>query len=111
MGSYGSYSRRCAASGAACHPRACGLGPGGVCTGGPDGSVDVAQDVVGLLDKFANINALPKAMTDFEPGNDRIHDGPDLKVNISRDVLDALEAFGGLPYPFEPEGPLPCGAD
>ena len=85
----------------------CGTGPGGVCTGPADGRADVAQDVVGLLDKFANINALPKAMADLEPGDNGANNGPDLKVNISRDVLYALEAFSGFSYPFTPGDP--CG--
>ncbi len=85
----------------------CGPGPGGVCTGVADGSADVAQDVVGLLDKFANINAIQKARADIEPGDNGINNGPDFKVNIARDVLFALEAFSGFPYPFTPGDP--CG--
>ncbi len=87
----------------------CGPGPGGVCTGLADGSADVAQDVVGLLDKFANINALSKSRTDIEPGDNGVNNGPDFKVNISRDVLFALEAFKGFPYPFEPGDPCAPG--
>ena len=87
----------------------CGPGPGGVCTGVADDSADVAQDVVGLLDKFANINAIQKSRADIEPGDNGINNGPDFKVNISRDVLFALEAFQGLPYPFTPGDP--CAPD
>lgn len=88
----------------------CGPGPGGACTGGPDGSADVAQDVVGLLDKFANISSLPKSRADIEPGDNGINNGPDLKVNVANDVLFALDAFAGAPYPFTPGNPCSPGA-
>ncbi len=85
----------------------CGLGPGGVCTGFPDGSTDVSQDVVGLLDKFANINSIQKARADIVPGDNGINNGPDFKVTIAGDTLFALDAFQGFPYPFTPGDP--CG--
>lgn len=87
----------------------CGPGPGGICTGVADGAADVAQDVVGLLDKFANKNAIQKARADIEPGDNDINNGPDFKVNIARDVLFTLEAFQGFPYPFTPGDP--CGPE
>ena len=87
----------------------CGPGPGGVCTAVADGMVDITQDVVGLLDKFANINDIQKARADIEPGDNGINNGPDFKVNIARDVLFALEAFSGFPYPFEPGDPCRPG--
>ncbi len=77
------------------------------CTGVADGSPDVAQDVLGLIGKFANINSLPKSRADIEPGDNGINNGPDFKVNIARDVLFALEGFQGFPYPFTPGDP--CG--
>ncbi len=72
-----------------------------------DGSADVAQDVVGCLDKFANINSIQKARADIETGDDGINNGPDFKVNVASDVLFALDAFQGLVYPFAPGDP--CG--
>lgn len=67
----------------------------------PDGRVDVTVDAVGILDGFANRpNAPAKARTDLEPST------PDRKINIT-DVVFALDAFSGRPYPFAP-GPAPC---
>lgn len=78
----------------------CGPGPGGACTGDPDQVVDVANDVCGVLEKFANSNNLQKAMADVD------HNEPDRKVSVSNDVLWVLDAFGGGSYPFS--GPDPC---
>ncbi len=87
----------------------CGPGPGGACTDVSEGSTDVANDVLGLLDKFANINALQKARADIEPGDNGTNNGPDFKVNVTNDVLFALEAFTGAPYPFTPGDPCAPG--
>ena len=66
---------------------------------GPDGSVDVATDVVALLDKFGSSPTSPgKARADLEPST------PDLVINIT-DVTSALDAFGGAAYPFVPASP------
>lgn len=81
----------------------CGPGGGGACTADPDGVIDATNDVLGVLDKFANANLLPKIRADLEPGDD----GPDFLVNVANDVLYTLEAFTGLPYPFAPHDP--CG--
>ena len=35
--------------------------------------------------------------------------GPDFKINVSTDILLALEAFEGFPYPFSPGSP--CAPD
>ncbi len=68
----------------------------------PDGSVDVATDVVACLDKFANAaTALAKTRCDLEPAL------PDLKINIT-DVVMILDAFGGAVYLLDPP-PAPCG--
>ncbi|MEE9295147.1 MAG: hypothetical protein V3W34_09350 [Phycisphaerae bacterium] len=85
----------------------CGPGPGGACTGVADGAADVAQDVLGLIDKFQNINALQKSMADLVPGDNGINNGPDFLVTIAGDTLFALDAFQGVPYPFTPGDP--CG--
>ena len=37
------------------------------------------------------------------------HTRPDFKVNVSRDVLFALEAFQGFSYPFTPGNPYAAG--
>lgn len=67
-----------------------------------DGRVDIAIDVVSILDGFANSPGAPaKARTDLEPST------PDRKINIT-DLVVALDAFSGQPYPFAP-GPAPCG--
>lgn len=67
----------------------------------PNGTVDVAFDVVALLDKFANRPGAPiKARADLEPAI------IDFKINIT-DVTRALDAFAGQPFPFLP-GPMPC---
>ena len=77
----------------------------GACAAVSDGRPNVPNDVLGLLNKFANINALEKARAANEPGDDGINNGPDLKVNISRDCLFILDAFRGFPYPFIPGDP------
>ncbi len=65
----------------------------------PDGSVDVTSDVTAVLDKFKNLEDAPsKIRCDVEPNT------PDLLVNIA-DVTYVLDAFRGMPYPFE--GPEP----
>ncbi len=83
----------------------CGPGPGGACSGVADGTVDVTNDVLGVLDKFANINDLQKSRADLEPGDDGASNGPDFKVNVANDVLYCLDAFTGAPYPFAPGDP------
>ena len=91
----------------------CGPGSGGACSGAADGVVDVTNDVLGILDKFANVNNLQKARADLEPGDDAIYggtnNGPDFKVNVANDVLYCLDAFTGAPYPFEPGDPCDAG--
>ena len=66
-----------------------------------DGSVDVATDVVAVLDKFGSLPGSPtKARADLEPAT------PDQKINIT-DVTVILDAFGGAGYPFAPPAPCP----
>lgn len=76
----------------------CGPGPVGACSGTPDGVVDVTNDVLGELDKFANVSLLQKARADLLSGTGEV----DFKVDVSTDVLRTLDAFGGVPYPFAP---------
>ncbi len=85
----------------------CSDGPGGACTGVADGNPEVIQDVLGLIDKFQNINALQKSRADLVPGDNGINNGPDFKVTIAGDALFALDAFQGFSYPFTPGDP--CG--
>ncbi len=85
----------------------CGAGPGGACSGVADGVPDVAQDVIGCIGKFQNINAMQKSRADLVPGDDGINNGPDFKVTIAGDCLFALDAFSGLPYTSTPGDP--CG--
>ncbi len=87
----------------------CGPGPGGACSAVADGIVDVANDVLGVLDKFENVNNLQKARADLEPGDDGDNNGPDFKVNVANDVLYCLDAFTGAPYPFTPGDPCAPG--
>jgi hypothetical protein len=87
----------------------CGPGPGGACSAQADGVVDVANDVLGVLDKFANLNDLQKVRADLEPNDDGTNNGPDFKVNVANDVLYCLAAFGGAPYPFVPGDPCNPG--
>ncbi len=79
----------------------CSDGPGGACTGAADGNPEVIQDVLGLINKFQNINALQKSRADLVPSE------VDLKVTIIGDALFALDAFQGFAYPFTPGDP--CG--
>ncbi len=87
----------------------CGPGPGGACSVVADGTVDVANDVLGVLDKFTNVNYLQKARADLEPGDDGASNSPDFKVNVANDVLYCLDAFTGAPYPFVPGDPCEPG--
>ena len=70
--------------------------------------VDIGIDVLGSIDKFINApGALSKVRVDVNP------DTPDLKIDIV-DVLRLVNAFVGLPFPFEPgpdpiTGGPPCG--
>ncbi len=67
-----------------------------------DDSIDVASDVVSLLDKFSNAATAPsKTLGDLEPPQ------LDFKINIT-DVTVVLGAFSGTAYPFTPSGSLPC---
>ncbi len=86
----------------------CGPGGGGACSQPADGVVDVQNDVLGVLDKFANVIDLQKTRADLEPGDFGQNNGPDFKVNVANDVLYCLDAFTGAPYPFSPGDP--CGA-
>jgi hypothetical protein len=78
----------------------CGPSVMGACAAPPDGVVDVANDVLGVLGKFSNTFPLEKSRADLEPST------PDLKVSVANDVLFALDAFTGGPYPFA--APEPC---
>ena len=70
--------------------------------GPPDGSVGVATDCTGILDKFKNLPCAPaKARCDIHPGE------PDQLIGIA-DLTYCIEAFIGLGYPFQPD-PTPCG--
>jgi len=76
--------------------------PAAIAWTGPDTSVDVATDVIAVLDKFSNLPGAPvKARCDVNPAT------PDLTIDIT-DATRVLDAFVGEPYPFPP-GPLPCG--
>ncbi len=66
-----------------------------------DGIVDVANDVLGVLEKFANLGGAPsKPQADLEPAM------PDQIINIT-DVMHALGAFGGQEYDFSVPQPCP----
>ena len=68
----------------------------------PNASVDVAADVVSVLDKFGSAATAPiKARCDLEPR------ALDFKINIT-DVTVILDAFGGGSYPFAPSVGDPC---
>ncbi len=68
----------------------------------PDGSVDVAFDVVAILDKFMNRAAAPeKTRVDLQPST------PDQIIDVL-DISFAIDAFRGMKYPFLPTNP-PCG--
>ncbi len=73
------------------------------CSGVADGTVDVANDVLGLLDKFANINDLQKARADIAPVE------VDFIIDVATDVLYCLDAFTGASYPFVPGDPCNPG--
>ncbi|MCH7721055.1 MAG: hypothetical protein IH988_08720, partial [Planctomycetes bacterium] len=71
----------------------------------PDGIIDLVTDCRAFRDKVADNPVAPiTARIDVEPKV------PDQRVTVT-DVLDALDAFRGLPYPplrFGPPGPRPC---
>ncbi len=65
----------------------------------PNRRVDVLVDVVAVLEKFSNAPGAPaKARTDLYPAT------PDRQITIL-DVMMAIEAFRGMPYPFSPPEP------
>ncbi len=68
---------------------------------GPPNDEVTILDVVSIVGGFGTIEgAARKARTDLEPG------APDLVLNIS-DIMIGLNAFAGLPYPFDPPDPPP----
>ena len=70
----------------------------------PDGDVNITTDVVAAIDSFSNRPSAPaKVRVDIEPST------VDFRVNFA-DVVLLLDAFRGLPYPFEP-GPPPCDGE
>lgn len=86
----------------------CGPAATGACAGPPDGTVDVVNDVQGVLDKYWNTNALQKARADLLGlGSPEPPETPDQLVGIVPDVMACLDAFVGTPYPFD--GPQACG--
>ena len=68
----------------------------------PDGSVDVATDVIAVLDAFGGAATAPsKSRADLEPAL------PDHIINIT-DAVVILDAFAGAAYPFSaPASPCP----
>ena len=68
----------------------------------PDGTVNVTSDILAMLETFQSTPGFPrKVRIDVEPAI------PNGVVNIL-DVVFVLDAFRGLPYPFQP-GQAPCG--
>ena len=70
--------------------------------GPPDGDV-IITDVLAIVQRFGSQEcSVPKVRADLEPGL------LDLQINIS-DVMTGLNAFAGLPFPFDLLNvPLPC---
>ena len=67
----------------------------------PDGRVNIVIDVLAILNTFSNRPfGVGKARADLEPAV------LDHRIRIL-DVVMAIDAFRGLPYPFEPSG-VPC---
>lgn len=81
---------------------AAGFDPGAGSWTPPDGRVDVAVDVVAMLNKFGNRPGAPaKARVDLAPAI------PDKIINVL-DLVRGVDAFRGLPFPF-PANVSPCG--
>lgn len=87
----------------------CGPSDAGACTAVADGSADVQNDVLGVLDKFANVIDLQKTRADIEGTGVLPLQEVDMKVNVANDVLFTLDAFTGAPYPFAPKDPCNPG--
>ena len=67
----------------------------------PDGSVDII-DCMAIVARFqSEPTAISKTRAELEPGC------PDLVINIT-DVMQCVNAFQGLLYPFEPTALDPC---
>ncbi len=67
----------------------------------PDGSVDMTTDYTAVLDKFSGVPGAPhKARCDLDA------DVPDRLIGIA-DIISVLNAFSGLPYPFDGPGGCP----
>ena len=68
----------------------------------PDGSVDITSDVLSIIARFGGIATAPvKTRVDLATSV------PNGTIDIT-DVLVAINAFQGLPYPFAPSGIVPC---
>ena len=69
--------------------------------GPPNGSVDIVDDLVAMMDAFGTQPGGPrKVRSDVEPAV------PDGVINVT-DWVQMVEAFGGAVYPFAPES-WPC---
>ena len=67
----------------------------------PDGRIDIGTDVLAIITRFSNSPGAPgKPLTDLAPAS------VNLKVDLLGDILQAVDAFRGLPYPYD--GPEPC---
>lgn len=70
--------------------------------GPPEGTVDIATDAVALLDAFKGKDgALNKARSDLEGTDPNDRAALDGVINIG-EVIQGINGFKGLPYPFGP---------
>ena len=67
----------------------------------PEGTIDVPTDMLAVIDKFINKFGAPStARTDIAPAL------PDGRIDMIPDLVYVIDAFRGLPYPFD--APEPC---
>ena len=105
IGTQGASTRlRCALVGCDCpFFYSNGFDPGAVVWVAPDGVVGIPTDILSMIAGFGNQRGSPtKTRADVEPCV------LDFKINII-DIVRALDAFRGLPFPFQP-GVLDCPA-
>ncbi len=75
----------------------------------PNGVVSIPFDTVSLVDKFKNIPCAPRKARADQVGVPPNSACLDMKISIS-DIVDNLNAFRGIPYPYSPSAANPCDA-
>ena len=85
----------------------CGPGASGVCESGPDGVVDLTNDILAIIEKFSNrAGSLSTTQTDVRASSGLDNNVDDL-VTVA-DFSAAVDSFQGGGFSFA--GPVQCSA-